>query len=95
MNRCQDQQSDVDLLKVKFTPDSDLAKELLSTGDKHLVESGRNKEYACGLSLVNKDIFDKKKHSGKNRLGTLLMERRDVLNRCCHNFSFDLMMGII
>ena len=41
-----------DLLKVKFTPDSDLrvAKELLSTGDKHLVESGRNKEYACVLS---------------------------------------------
>ena len=70
-----------DLLKVKFTPDSDLAKELLSTGDKHLVESGGNKEYACGLSLVNKDIFDKKKHSGKNRLGTLLMERRGVLKQ--------------
>ena len=71
-----------DLLKVKFTPDSDLTRELLSTGDKHLVESGRNKEYACGLSLVNKYIFDKKKHSGKNRLGTQLMERHSAINHC-------------
>ena len=48
-----------DLLQKKFSPGSDLAKELLSTGDKYIVESGRDKFYACGLSFMNKDILKK------------------------------------
>ena len=48
-----------DLLQKKFSPGSDLAKELLSTGDKYIVECGRDKFYACGLSFMNKDIFKK------------------------------------
>ena len=61
-----------DLLQKKFSPGSDLAKELLSTGDKYIVESGRDKFYACGLSFMNKDIFKKQSHSGKNKLGEYL-----------------------
>ena len=54
-----------DLPKVKFTPDSDLANELLSTGDKHLVESGRNKEYAVDYLLLTRTYLIKRNIQAK------------------------------
>ena len=46
-----------------------------------IVESGRDKFYACSLSFMNKDIFKKQSHSGKNKLGEYLMQKRTVLRQ--------------
>ena len=67
------------LIDVKFSTGSALAKELLDTGKKIIVESGRDNYYACGLSFTNKNIPDRKSYTGKNKLGVFLMERRDSL----------------
>ena len=67
------------LIDVKFSTGSALAKELLDTGKKIIVESGRDNYYACGLSFTNKNILDRKSYTGKNKLGVFLMERRDSL----------------
>lgn len=64
------------LLEAKFKPGSELANELLKTGDNHLAESGRDQFYACGLPMTHKDIYDAKAHTGQNRLGKLLMNLR-------------------
>ena len=69
-----------DLLKNKFSEGSELARELLATGDKHLAESGRDQFYACGMSFVNKDVLNKQSHTGKNMLGQFLMEIRRTLS---------------
>ena len=47
------------LIDVKFSTGSALAKELLDTGKKIIVESGRDNYYACGLSFNNKNILDR------------------------------------
>ena len=70
-----------DLLEAKFAPGTDLAKDLLATGSKYLAESGRNQHYACGLSITHKDILNKATHTGRNRLGHLLMDTRQKLNQ--------------
>ena len=44
-----------------------------------MAESGRDNYYSCGLSFTNKNILDRKAHTGKNNLGAFLMERRDSL----------------
>lgn len=67
------------LLEAKFAPNTEMATELLATGDKYLAESGRSKYYACGLSITHPDVLKKDAHTGKNRLGDLLMARRRVL----------------
>ena len=69
-----------DLLKNKFSEGSELAQELLATGDKHLAESGRDQFYACGMSFVNKDVLNKQSHTCKNMLGQFLMEIRRTLS---------------
>ena len=43
-----------------------------------MVESGRDPHYACGLSIVHKDIFNQKKWTGKNSLGDILGTVRDI-----------------
>ena len=60
------------LVYKKFTENDDLKTELLSTGEKTMVESGRDVHFACGLSITHKDIFNKAKWSGKNKLGDIL-----------------------
>ena len=67
------------LFALKFSPGSALGQELLNTGKKFMAESGRDNYYSCGLSFTNKNILDRKAHTGKNNLGALLMERRDSL----------------
>ena len=54
-------------IDVKFSTGSALAKELLDTGKKIIVESGRDNYYACGLSFTNKNILDRKSYTGKNK----------------------------
>ena len=79
-----DQKSEVimaQLLEAKFTPGSELAKVLLATGTKYLAESGRNQRYACGLSITHRNILDRTAHTGGNRLGHLIMERRQFLRQ--------------
>jgi len=67
------------LLRAKFAAGSELAQELLDTNDKYLAESGRDQFYACGLPITHRDIMNKTAHTGKNRLGHLLMARRQEL----------------
>ena len=68
-----------DILKVKFR-NTTLAKLLKDTRAKHLAEAGKDDSWATGIPLYNKSAFDKKKWSGKNLLGKILMEVRDELN---------------
>ena len=67
-----------DLVTKKFTDNENLKAELLATGNKTMVESGRDPHYACGLSIVHKDIFNQKKWTGKNSLGDILGTVRDI-----------------
>lgn len=69
------------LVNAKFTSGSDMATELLQTGSKYLAETGRNMIYACGLSMTHKDVLKKESHTGKNRLGHLLMKQRANLRK--------------
>lgn len=69
------------LLRAKFAKGTELATELLQTGNKHLAESGRDKLYACGLPLTHSDVLNKTAHTGKNRLGHLLMRIRGDLRK--------------
>ena len=64
------------LLGIKFAPDTELARELLSSGNKLLAETG--KFYPCGLSITDKNILDTSKWSG-NVLGKLLGKIRLAL----------------
>ena len=64
------------LLQSKLLSGSNLARELLETGNNHLAESGRNHHYACGLSITHKNILDRSSHTGNNRLGELRMDTR-------------------
>ena len=68
-----------DLVTKKFTDNENLKAELLATGNKIMVESGRDPHYACGLSIVHKDIFNQKKWTGKNSLGDILGTVRDII----------------
>ena len=69
------------LLREKFAAGSELALELLDTKEKYLAESGRDQFYACGLPITHKDIMNRTSHIGKNRLGHLLMARRQELRQ--------------
>ena len=66
------------LLGIKFAPDTELARELLSSGNKLLAETGKGKFYPCGLSIADKNILDTSKWSG-NVLGKLLGKIRLAL----------------
>ena len=61
-----------DLLKNEFSERSELAQELVATGDKHLAESGRDQFYVCGMSFVNNDVLNKQSHTGKKHAWTIL-----------------------
>ena len=67
------------LVRMKFTQCDHMKAELLKTGSKTMVESGRDVHYACGLSIVHKDIFNTAKWSGKNNLGKILGAVRDAI----------------
>ena len=66
----------LDILKCKLSQNADLKQDLINTGDKKLVESGRSAYYAAGLSLIDKNILDSTKYTGKNKLGEFLQTIR-------------------
>ena len=69
----------LDILRCKFSQNADLKQDLINTGDKKLVESGRSAYYAAGLSLMDKNILDSAKYTGKNKLGEFLQTIRQEL----------------
>ena len=62
-----------DLIMKKFS--------ISKTGDKTMVESGRDPHYACGLYIMHKDIFNQAKWNGKNMLGNILCTVRNTIRR--------------
>ena len=70
-----------DLIMKKFAGNENLKAELLTTGDKTMVESGRDPHYACGLSIMHTDIFNQAKWTGKNMLGDILCTVRNTIRR--------------
>ena len=67
-------------LSAKFRQNPSLAKFLKDTGNTVLVEANPHDTYwGVGVSLSNMDIWDPQKWRGKNTLGVLLQQLRDVL----------------
>ena len=65
---------------AKFSQNDDLKKMLLSTNDAVLVECAKSdRNWACGISLYDKDRRDASKWLGENILGFTLMEVRKIL----------------
>ena len=75
-----------ELLRIKFTPDSELARRLVSSTGKSLAEAGKSKTFAIGLPLyqctlgANKQFDTSKWSMDGNILGTCLMKIRNELN---------------
>lgn len=64
----------------KFLDNEKLRKKLLSTGKETLAECAvRDRIWGIGLSMKNKDRFNKNKWLGRNLLGTALMEVRESI----------------
>ena len=72
----------LELLRIKFSTGSKMAKLLQDTSGKSLAEAGRSKSFGIGMSLWNKNIFDTSKWPKNcNILGKCLMEVRRELNQ--------------
>ena len=64
----------------KFNQSPELAKELLATGNKTIVEaSPLDKIWGIGMDTNHPDIEDESKWQGLNLLGKVLMDVRDML----------------
>ena len=71
-----------ELVKIKFSENLDLSKELLNSKDLTLVEAGMDLFYGVGLSITNADIFDSTKWKGRNHLGDILCSvRKDLKDK--------------
>lgn len=71
----------LELLRCKFSHGTEMAQQLQDTTGKSLAEAGRSRTFAIGLSLNDKNIFDKSKWApNSNLLGRTLMQVRDELN---------------
>lgn len=69
------------LLRIKFKPGSELAAQLLATGDQVLAEAGSSKTFSIGLPLSSHDIYKKKSWKGDNLLGKCLQTIRNELKQ--------------
>ncbi len=75
MNKARDVMFGV--CKAKFLQNPTLKNFLLATKDSTLIEANpRDKVWAVGLSVRDKDIFNKKGWKGENLLGNILMDIR-------------------
>ena len=68
----------LEILRIKFAPNTDLAAKLTATAQKTIAEAGQSTTYSIGMSLNHKDLFKTEKWS-KNVLGKLLMKVREEL----------------
>ena len=66
----------LDLLRAKFSPNSQVAAEIIETSEKSPSEARKSPIFSIGLQLHHKDIFDTTK---KNVLGQALMKVRNEL----------------
>ena len=57
-----------ELVRIKFSDNTQLLKELIDTKDPILVEAGIDLFYGVALSITNGDIFDPTKWKGQNQL---------------------------
>ena len=70
-----------DLLRVKFSPQSELGERLKATTGKSLAEAGKSRSFSIGMSLTHSSLFDTTKWSvNGNLLGKALMKIRSELN---------------
>ena len=67
-----------DLLRIKFAAHTDQGKELLSTENKQLAETGKGEFYPCGMSIIDRHVLDNTKW-GRNALGDMLVKIRREL----------------
>ena len=75
----------LDAVFAKFWQNPHLAEELLSTGDKELVEaSPYDKVWGIGLAPNDPRALDRKNWRGLNLLGQVLMDVRDILRAVRH-----------
>lgn len=65
-----------DLIRSKFTATPELKTELLKTGKKQLAECGTDKYYSTAVTINSKDVFDRSKWIGSNKLGEILNKVR-------------------
>ena len=65
-----------DVLRCKFGQNQAMKQELLNTGNKQIVESGRGSYFPCGLPLTHRFILDSRKYTSKNKLGEILQQLR-------------------
>ena len=66
----------------KFIQNETLCKLLISTGEKHIVEaSPLDCIWGCGLAESDDRILDTDNWKGENRLGNMLMEIREAINK--------------
>ena len=69
-----------DLIRIKFSPGSELATRLKAIAGKSLAEAGKSQSFGIGLSLHHPNVFDTSKWSKNgNILGKTLMKIRDEL----------------
>ena len=61
-----------ELVRIKFSDNPELLKELIDTKDLILVEAGIDPLYGVGLSITNGDILDPTKWKGQNQLSQIL-----------------------
>ena len=66
------------ILKIKFAPNSDLAAKLTATAQKTIAEAGQSTTYSIGMSLNHKDLFKTEQWS-KNILGKMPVKVREEL----------------
>jgi ribA/ribD-fused uncharacterized protein len=71
-----------DAVYLKYSQNPDLCAQLLSTGDKHLVEANaEDKLWGVGLAETDDRIEDPTKWLGQNILGSALMQARCALRK--------------
>lgn len=67
------------VIKKKFGQNEELAEKLVETGVMQLNEATHNDYYGIGVAINSKAIKDKS-YKGNNKLGKILMARRDDIN---------------
>ena len=68
-----------EILTEKFSQNEHLKQFLLNTGNKELVEGNpKDTHWACGLSIDDKNIWNKEKWTGENQLGKILGKIRSA-----------------
>ena len=66
-------------LRAKFSQNQYLAKTLLETGTKHILEASTDPYWGAGVTLHSDQLFESRAWTGENVLGKALMKVRSDL----------------